>query len=114
MMNAETILESTITCPECGHRETETMPTDYCLVVHDCGGCGRVLRPLAGDCCVFCSYGDVPCPPVQEAQVEGRMKRKMLALKRLFEAGASSVVIADGRVANPLSSALAGAGTTIE
>jgi hypothetical protein len=23
------------------------------------------LRPKAGDCCVFCSYGSVPCPPIQ-------------------------------------------------
>jgi hypothetical protein len=26
------------------------------------------LRPKAGDCCVFCSYGTVPCPPVQEVR----------------------------------------------
>ncbi|MGE7197418.1 GDCCVxC domain-containing (seleno)protein [Brevundimonas sp.] len=24
------------------------------------------LKPLPGDCCVFCSYADVPCPPIQE------------------------------------------------
>ena len=24
------------------------------------------LKPLAGDCCVFCSYGDVKCPPIQQ------------------------------------------------
>ena len=24
------VLQSTITCPECGHSETETMPTDNC------------------------------------------------------------------------------------
>ncbi|MFZ0027756.1 MAG: GDCCVxC domain-containing (seleno)protein, partial [Pseudolabrys sp.] len=22
--------------------------------------------PKDGDCCVFCSYGSVPCPPIQE------------------------------------------------
>ncbi|MHA2389931.1 MAG: GDCCVxC domain-containing (seleno)protein, partial [Candidatus Hodarchaeales archaeon] len=22
--------------------------------------------PKQGDCCVFCSYGDVKCPPMQE------------------------------------------------
>jgi GNAT superfamily N-acetyltransferase len=27
--------------------------------------CATVLRPKAGDCCVFCSYGSVECPPVQ-------------------------------------------------
>ena len=25
-----------------------------------------VLKPMPGDGCVFCSYGTVPCPPIQE------------------------------------------------
>lgn len=41
------------------------MPTDYCQYYYDCPGCGTVLKAKPGDCCVFCSYGDVPCPPVQ-------------------------------------------------
>lgn len=56
---------STLTCPERGHRETETMPTNACQYFYDCRGCGAVLKPKAGDCCVFCSYGDAPCPPIQ-------------------------------------------------
>ncbi|HQS65548.1 MAG TPA: GDCCVxC domain-containing (seleno)protein, partial [Acidovorax defluvii] len=28
--------------------------------------CHTVLSPKTGDCCVFCSYGTVPCPPIQE------------------------------------------------
>ncbi|MBI0435785.1 MAG: hypothetical protein DI601_06505 [Azospirillum brasilense] len=59
------ILESTITCPHCGTARTETMPTDACQYFYDCTGCGTLLRPKQGDCCVFCSYGTVPCPPVQ-------------------------------------------------
>ena len=47
-------------------------------------------------------------------QVEGRMKRKMLALRRLFDAGAAEVVIADGRNEHPVRDALAGEGTTIQ
>ena len=58
-------LESTLTCPQCGHRSVETMPTDACLFFHECGSCGARLKPKPGDCCVFCSYGSVPCPPVQ-------------------------------------------------
>ncbi|MDG2375354.1 MAG: [LysW]-aminoadipate kinase [Woeseiaceae bacterium] len=50
----------------------------------------------------------------REAQVEGRMKRKMLALKHLFKAGAGKVIIADGRIENPIESALAGNGTVIQ
>lgn len=59
-------LESTLTCPGCGHAELEVMPTDACQWFYDCKGCGVVLKPKQGDCCVFCSYGDVACPPVQE------------------------------------------------
>jgi hypothetical protein len=64
-------LRSTITCTHCGHRRTEIMPTDACQFFYDCSGCGRVLRPKTGDCCVFCSYGDVPCPPIQAARATG-------------------------------------------
>ena len=49
----------------------------------------------------------------REQQVEGRMKRKMLALRRLFDTGAGEVVIADGRVDHPVRDALAGRGTII-
>jgi hypothetical protein len=61
-------LRSTIICPLCGARATETMPTDFCLYFYDCPRCAIVLKPLPGDCCVFCSYGDVKCPPIQERQ----------------------------------------------
>jgi hypothetical protein len=64
--------QSTIICPECGHRQAETMPTDACQFFYDCGSCGTVLRPKPGDCCVFCSYGDTPCPFVQEARKMGQ------------------------------------------
>ncbi|AOE48788.1 hypothetical protein KS2013_56 [Kangiella sediminilitoris] len=62
------ILESVITCPECGHQKEEVMPTDYCQFFYDCEACGTVLRPKEGDCCVYCSYGTVKCPPIQEGK----------------------------------------------
>ncbi|RAV73959.1 GDCCVxC domain-containing (seleno)protein [Aerococcus loyolae] len=58
-------LRSEITCPLCDHRKTETMPTDACQFFYECEGCHTLLRPKAGDCCVFCSYGSAPCPPIQ-------------------------------------------------
>ena len=63
---------STLTCPHCGHAATEAMPIDACQYFYDCRACGRLLKPRPGDCCVFCSYGTVPCPPVQEARTAGR------------------------------------------
>lgn len=65
-MNNVSELFSTITCPECGHAEKEEMPTEACQFFYDCKACSAMLRPLKGDCCVFCSFGDVACPPIQE------------------------------------------------
>lgn len=59
------ILRSIIICPKCGHRSEETMPTNACLFFYDCPACGVRLKPKPGDCCVFCSYGSLPCPPIQ-------------------------------------------------
>ena len=58
-------LESTIVCPRCGHRATETMAIDACRFFYDCKGCGARIKPKEGDCCVFCSFGTVPCPPMR-------------------------------------------------
>jgi acetylglutamate/LysW-gamma-L-alpha-aminoadipate kinase len=49
----------------------------------------------------------------REQQVDGRMKRKMLAVRKLFEQGASKVIISDGRSAHPVTDAMAGKGTVI-
>jgi len=65
------VLKSTMTCPECGFASDETMPTDACVYFWECPGCGALIRPKAGDCCVYCSYGSVPCPPVQASGNEG-------------------------------------------
>lgn len=58
-------LESVITCPECGFAKLDVMPTDACQFFYECAGCKTLLRPKPGDCCVFCSYGSVACPPMQ-------------------------------------------------
>jgi len=59
------VLHSDITCPRCRHVEREVMPTDACQFFYECRGCGALLRPGPGDCCVFCSYGTMRCPPLQ-------------------------------------------------
>jgi hypothetical protein len=65
-------LESVITCPECGFSKAEVMPTDACQWFYVCQNCHAKLRPKDGDCCVFCSYGSVPCPPVQHGGKAGK------------------------------------------
>lgn len=59
------VLESVVTCPGCGARCMERMPTDACLFFWNCPECGSRVKPKPGDCCVFCSYGSVVCPPKQ-------------------------------------------------
>ena len=65
---AQVILQSRISCPKCGFSALEEMPVDACIYFYECLGCRTLLRPRHGDCCVFCSYGDVKCPPEQSAQ----------------------------------------------
>lgn len=59
-------LKSTLTCPHCGYQKEEAMPTDACVYFYTCEQCQMILKPRKGDCCVFCSYGTNPCPPVQK------------------------------------------------
>jgi len=76
----EIIIESTITCPHCGHQKTEQMPTDACQYFYKCERCEKILKPKAGDCCVFCSYGNVPCPSVQVKKI---VKNKIVNRQKL-------------------------------
>ena len=59
------VTRSKLTCPDCGNVTEEEMPTDACLYFYECKRCGKLLKPKTGDCCVFCSYGTVKCPPIQ-------------------------------------------------
>ena len=56
---------ATVVCPTCGHRESETMYEGVRRYFYKCKGCGKIIKPMKGDCCVFCSYGDAPCPTTQ-------------------------------------------------
>ncbi len=62
-MNPE--LTTVITCPNCGFNKLETMPTDVCQYFYECSSCHTVLKPKEGDCCVFCSFATIKCPPKQ-------------------------------------------------
>ena len=64
-MRKEAILQSVLTCPACGHQKEETMPTNACQYFYECENCQKILKPTGQDCCVYCSYGTVACPPIQ-------------------------------------------------
>ena len=61
------LLDSVLTCPHCGLAAAEVMPIDACVFFYECTRCKTLLRPKPGDCCVFCSYGSVKCPPMQQS-----------------------------------------------
>jgi hypothetical protein len=63
MANVQT--RSVLSCPSCGFQKEEDMPIDACQRFYRCVNCNAVLRPKPGDCCVFCSYGSLPCPSKQ-------------------------------------------------
>jgi predicted ferric reductase len=69
-MKAHNRIETTsvITCPHCGHSKQEEMPVNACRYFYECEHCNQRLKPLEGDCCVYCSYGTVRCPPIQKGE----------------------------------------------
>lgn len=53
--------QATLTCPQCGHQQIAEIPTHACMPAYICEQCQVKNSPKAGDCCVFCSYGDKQC-----------------------------------------------------
>lgn len=60
-----------LTCPKCSFTQKVEMPVNACQHFFKCINCGETIKPKDGDCCVFCSYADVRCPPKQLETVEG-------------------------------------------
>jgi hypothetical protein len=56
---------SAVLCPLCGGMTVHAMPMDRCVIRVRCRHCHGTIVPKVGDCCIFCSYGDTPCPPIQ-------------------------------------------------
>lgn len=50
-----------LTCPRCGHQQGQEIPLESCLPFYECQGCGQLIA-AEKSCCVFCDYGDRPCP----------------------------------------------------
>jgi hypothetical protein len=65
LFKANIIKKSKITCPNCKFKKNEIMPTNACVYFYECSNCKSIIKPIYGDCCVFCSYGTVKCPSIQ-------------------------------------------------
>jgi len=66
----DNVLLATLTCPNpmCRHQQSVMMPTTFCQLLYTCEACSLTYVHKNGDCCVFCSYADKPCPSMQEAR----------------------------------------------
>lgn len=57
-------LKSTIKCPVCKYKKDVPMALYSRRVQYDCEECNARLK--AKECCVFCTYGSIPCPDKQQ------------------------------------------------
>ena len=81
-------LNATVTCPHCKANAAETMPTNRCQFFYECPNCHTVLRPKPGDCCVYCSYADRPCPSAQQSRTSfGCAVRELNASAKIAQGG---------------------------
>jgi hypothetical protein len=55
-----------ITCPHCGFKKTEILPTEVCQIKYQCENCSKILTPEGDDCCVFCTHSTHKCPSKQQ------------------------------------------------
>lgn len=58
-----------ITCPKCGHKQEMDIPDNRCIAFYKCEGCGQLIK-AEESCCVFCDYGDKPCPTGHKKEEE--------------------------------------------
>ncbi|MFM2033077.1 MAG: hypothetical protein RLZZ297_1842 [Chloroflexota bacterium] len=58
-------INCTITCPHCGAATEETMRVRVIERAINCAACGAQIDAPAAAHCVWCAYGDTPCPVVQ-------------------------------------------------
>lgn len=75
-METKVVTRTNLTCPVCSFAEELDIPLDYCLFFHVCTNCGVRIRPLSGDCCVFCSYGNYHCIPKQREALTNKESTK--------------------------------------
>lgn len=63
---SKVMLDAVLRCPFCLGEELLRMPENFCEILRPCRFCRRIIRPRPGDCCVYCSFATVPCPPHQQ------------------------------------------------
>jgi hypothetical protein len=62
---------STLTCPACGYQAEFQMPLHARKKFFQCANCHSHFESNKDKCCIFCSYGSVPCPNAQMKKILG-------------------------------------------
>jgi hypothetical protein len=70
-MPGEVILKTIIKCPVCKFQKEEMMKIGTHVAFYTCQECEARIKPRQNECCVFCSYGTVPCPAAQAGKSSG-------------------------------------------
>jgi acetylglutamate/LysW-gamma-L-alpha-aminoadipate kinase len=73
-----------------------------------------LLRDFQDESTLIAHLSAKDAPAALDQYAQGRMKKKVLGAVEALNAGVVKVILADGRVAQPVRQALAGSGTTIE
>jgi hypothetical protein len=60
------VQHSTITCPQCHAAEILEIPKGSSQHLYRCRACSAILKPKSGDCCIFCSFGDIDCSNAEQ------------------------------------------------
>ena len=69
MHSKEIVFETIIICPFCNYEKEEYMSENSYQHFYVCENCEKLLRPKNDECCVFCSFGSVKCPPQQKEEI---------------------------------------------
>ncbi|WP_354001882.1 GDCCVxC domain-containing (seleno)protein [Sinobacterium norvegicum] len=68
-------MRSIIQCPHCGFKAVEDTLATELLADYRCLACAKLLQAAGADpCCIFCSFGTVPC--VQSKNKGGKVSRR--------------------------------------
>jgi hypothetical protein len=65
-LHNEVRLTTLMSCPGCKHKAPVSMIVGLREEFYQCPKCNTLHNAKLGDCCVYCSYGDVECPAIQD------------------------------------------------
>jgi len=66
MVMLNQLIQVTLTCPHCHVIEVISVVASDSKQFHQCAHCYLPYGASKNDCCILCSFGDVPCSQVDQ------------------------------------------------